>query len=381
MKVVISFPYSLNPSGGVETVAYNTIEGLKKIHSHLEREDIFLTILSTSWDKPTGDFSKYPNIDIVQYKPLRPITFVGSAHAYKLNKSLFKNADMIHAHQLHIASAGVKAGTPTLLTLHGMLWREKLTDSNIIRKIGYYDMNIFAFKEILNKLSRFIAISPYVKFELYRIGRHINRISLIENPISDVFFNINKNDVGNTIWYPAVITPRKNQLVMLYAMKYLLNDYNEQIKLVFTGEIRDKEYFLKLKGIIRKLNISKNVELLGKVPYSDLLRLYSASSVVVLLSLQETAPMVISEAFATGTPVVASPVGGVPHMIDHGIDGFLANPNNPRDIAEKIRWILEDRKLQKKMGQRGKQKAMRRWKADVIARELIELYLRVYEEG
>lgn len=380
VNVTLIMPYSQNPHGGVETVAYNTVQGFKKVHRLLEQKDINLTIISSAGTSNPKDFSEYSNINLVNYKFPPATAFTGSLHAYKNNKEVLSNSDIIHSHDIYNAQAGIKCNKPTLLTLHGMYWKEKLVDRPTIRKEVYYSLSTISFRHLFYNLLKFIAISPYVKKELKDIGLHGMDIVFIENPISDIFFHVEKNE-DNIIWYPAVISPRKNQLAMVRAMKYLLKEYPEPVTLVFTGGISDKHYLLAIRELIKKLNLSKNIKLLGKIPYFQVLSLYSTSSVVVLLSLQETAPMTISEALATGTPVVASPVGGVPYMIDHGKDGFLVNPQNPKDVAEKIRIILEDKKLKKRMGKRGKQKAMTRWRGEIVARELIDLYLKVYEGG
>ncbi|CAD5243337.1 glycosyltransferase family 4 protein [Thermococcus camini] len=385
MKVILAVPYTLNPHGGVETVAYNTVQGFKKIHSLLEKEGITLIIISTAKSSKIENLADYPNIKVIPYSLPPSATFTGFSHAYRNNKKVIRKSDIVHSHDIYNAYAGIKASKPTALTLHGIYWKEKLADRTTLKKLVYYSGNTLSFKHIFRGLTNFVAISPYVLDELKEARLNTDKVVIIENPISDVFFSVKKEtdttkDI-DIIWYPAVISPRKNQLAMIETMKYLMKEYREPVTLVFTGGITDKGYFLALKAKTQKYKLSNNVRFLGKIPYKELLELYSKSTLAVLLSRQETAPMVISEALATGTPVVSSPAGGVPYMIDHGIDGFLVNPNNPQEVAEKIIRILEDRKLQKRMGTNGKKKAIKRWKAEIIAKKLIGLYLKVYEEG
>ncbi|WP_255346945.1 glycosyltransferase [Thermococcus sp. PK] len=85
-----------------------------------------------------------------------------------------------------------------------------------------------------------------------------------------------------------------------------------------------------------------------------------------------TLGMVIAEAMATGTPVIASRVGGIPYMIEDSETGFSVDPNNPKEIAEKLLTLLSDKHLRSKMGREGKKVAEERWKDEVIARKLLE---------
>ena len=57
---------------------------------------------------------------------------------------------------------------------------------------------------------------------------------------------------------------------------------------------------------------------------------------LISTSLNEHAPVVISESFAAGKPVIASNVCGVPYMVDDGKNGLLINPKNEKDISDKI---------------------------------------------
>lgn len=69
-------------------------------------------------------------------------------------------------------------------------------------------------------------------------------------------------------------------------------------------------------------------------------RIYSAADVTVLSSIQENLPNAVMESMACGTPAVAFKIGGLPQLIDHGLNGYLATPYDPADLAEGIRRVL-----------------------------------------
>ncbi len=70
-------------------------------------------------------------------------------------------------------------------------------------------------------------------------------------------------------------------------------------------------------------------------------RLYAAADVMVVPSRMENLPQTATEPLACGTPVVAFRVGGLPDIIEHRHNGYLAEPYLPADLAEGIHWALE----------------------------------------
>lgn len=76
---------------------------------------------------------------------------------------------------------------------------------------------------------------------------------------------------------------------------------------------------------------------------------YSAADVFVLPSIQENLANTVLEALACGIPCVTFNVGGMPDMIDHQINGYLAYPYKPDDLAQGVYWVLENSERLKKL--------------------------------
>ena len=199
-------------------------------------------------------------------------------------------------------------------------------------------------------------------------------IELIENPVSDLFFDLKKDAIEGLIFSPGAVSPRKNQIEQIKAME-ILKKSGYRCKLVITGRIQNPTYLNWLEKSIDNLDLKKEVSIIGEVPLAQLLQCYSKASVITLSSLQETAPMVISEGMATGTPVIAPEICGIPYMIKDNEDGFLINPTDHRSIAEKLISIIDDRKLREEMGKKARKKASERWNNELIVQKLIEMYL------
>lgn len=86
------------------------------------------------------------------------------------------------------------------------------------------------------------------------------------------------------------------------------------------------------------------VHSLGRISSdSNLAAAYSSADAFVAPSLQDNLPNTVMEALACGTPSVAFNIGGMPDLIQHKINGFLAKPFNASEISSAITWVLEDK--------------------------------------
>jgi glycosyltransferase involved in cell wall biosynthesis len=101
---------------------------------------------------------------------------------------------------------------------------------------------------------------------------------------------------------------------------------------------------------------------------------YSAADVFVAPSLQDNLPNTVLEAIACGTPCVAFNIGGMPDMIDHQQNGYLAKPFVIEDLTEGIRWVLEDRTRLKTLGHSARAKAEQEFTLKIQARRYQQLY-------
>ncbi|MDD5023024.1 MAG: glycosyltransferase family 4 protein [Candidatus ainarchaeum sp.] len=109
----------------------------------------------------------------------------------------------------------------------------------------------------------------------------------------------------------------------------------------------------KLKERARKNNV--NVFFITeRISEQKLYELYYSAEVFVLSSLYEPFGMVIIEAQASGLPVIATNVGGVPEIIEHGKTGLLVPPKNKEALLENINYLIKNEKERKRMGKKGR---------------------------
>lgn len=102
--------------------------------------------------------------------------------------------------------------------------------------------------------------------------------------------------------------------------------------------------------------------------------LYSAADLFICPSREESFSLTTLEALACGTPVVAFPVGGIPDMITHGENGYLARPFEVEDLARGIELLLENAKMRLQWGLSGRERVEKEFSMPVIAAKYIKLY-------
>jgi glycosyltransferase involved in cell wall biosynthesis len=102
--------------------------------------------------------------------------------------------------------------------------------------------------------------------------------------------------------------------------------------------------------------------------------LYSAADVVVAPSMQENLSNVVMESLSCGTPVVAFNIGGMPDMIDHQLNGYLATPFQPNDLANGMMWVLENNDRRNTLSQRARKTVVERYALQAVANRYLSLY-------
>lgn len=131
----------------------------------------------------------------------------------------------------------------------------------------------------------------------------------------------------------------------------------------------------------RRLGLGERAVFCGRVPDSDLPRHYAAADFLVLPSttMGEAFGIVLLEAMAAGKPVIASNLPGVRTVVNSGVDGFLAAPNDIDDLAARIRDMLDAGDRRKVMGRAGRDKVVAKYDWSRINERLVDVYREVVD--
>lgn len=230
----------------------------------------------------------------------------------------------------------------------------------------------------LHKADKVITVSRFSKKEIlgsYKIDE--KKIIIISQAIEKLSKGdtSNKNIVvsKNYIMFVGRIESRKNIKNLLLAFCNLKKQISlPDLKLVIVGE--DGGYFKQMKALINKLNMVKDVITPGFLPDNDVAALYKNAQCFVFPSLSEGFGFPPLEAMANGVPVICSDLPAIKENTENAV--LYIDPYNVEMICEKMKVLLEDRKLRNDLVQKGlKQAAKFSWEKTAIKT------LKVYENN
>lgn len=174
------------------------------------------------------------------------------------------------------------------------------------------------------------------------------------------------------ILYVGRLAAEKNVSTMIESMRYL--DAGSTAVIAGPGPLREA-----LEAQAEGLGVS--VEFLGVVEQAKLPAVYGSSDVFVLASFTEGHPKVLLEAMACGLPVVASDCAGNRALVTDGETGLLFDPHDPRHLAERLRRVLQDRNLARRMGQAARAMVVERYDLGAVVQREIALLHDVARAG
>jgi glycosyltransferase involved in cell wall biosynthesis len=279
--------------------------------------------------------------------------------------------DVIHAHDVYgVMLRGLD--TPRILTIHGFIHADTLVAGQRWRRIRarlWQSVEHATWADF----PRIVSISPYVRERLAGIARGV--IHDIDNPIAEHFFDTSRVDEGARIFCAAAVCNRKNTLGLIEAFA-LLRSRGVDATLRIAGPHPEPAYAELVRARIRQLELSSQVTMLPSLSAADVALELAAASVAALVSLEENAPLMIAEAMAIGVPVVTSNRCGMPYMVSDGETGFLVNPFDPVDIADRLETLMRDSALRRAFGARAREIARERFHPAVVARRTRDIYQR-----
>ncbi|MTI59429.1 MAG: glycosyltransferase family 4 protein [Firmicutes bacterium] len=246
----------------------------------------------------------------------------------------------------------------------------------------YFSVNARIYMKMMIWLSRYrtakiITVSKNTKEDLIdKFSFRDDKIEVIYNGVGECYKSINnqelldgvkkKYDTGeNFILYVGNIKQHKNIVRLLKAVSRL----DRPNKLIIVGK-RDNAYD-EVLTVIEKEGLNDRVIFTGFVSDKDLVYLYNAAKVFIYPSLYEGFGLPPLEAMACGTPVITSNVSSLPEVVADA--AIKINPYSIDDIDNAIHRVLTDPDLQKKLSEKGKERAKKfTWKK--TAEETLKVY-------
>jgi len=292
---------------------------------------------------------------------------------FQVVKMIFSiNPDVIHTNlsSLHYAAFGVIfSGKPHVHTLPTVANKEA---SETMLKLYKFLYNKFQFNPVSmgnrvfesckkvygNKCQANIDIGtiPLEKTSLYgTVENEINELKASKD--TKIFVSVGR------------LYPVKNQILLIKAFKMLLEEgYDAQLFVIGSKTI-DNEYAQKCEKLVDN---NKNIHLVGEK--SNVADYLLNADALCFSSIYEGLPMTMVEAMSIGIPTIATPVGGIPDLIDEGINGYLSSDMSVKSYLELFKKIIDGDKLD---ANKIKDIYNQKYSIEQCAKEYLEFYEKI----
>ncbi|HXW88965.1 MAG TPA: GT4 family glycosyltransferase PelF [Terriglobales bacterium] len=275
-------------------------------------------------------------------------------------------ADLTHASAasfcgLPCVLAKLAHGTPYLLTEHGVYIREQYL--NLRRQIKSFFVRWFLYRVVqaIVELNYHFAdcVVPVCAFNA-RWEKHLGvperRIKVIFNGADPIHFYAREKLPRDRplISTVGLIYSLKGQMDLIEAAALLKTRF-DTLEMRFYGAANDEQYFTNCRRKVSELNLEDCVVFAG--PTQEPWNAYSQADVVAFSSVSEGFPYAVIEAMLCGAAIVATDVGGVREAV--GNCGILVPAKSPQQLAEALRFLLENPQERERLGQMAQARALR----------------------
>jgi glycosyltransferase involved in cell wall biosynthesis len=215
----------------------------------------------------------------------------------------------------------------------------------------------------LRRAAHVVTPSAFLRDLALRWGVPSERLTVLPNPVPALRASDPVEEAA-TFVFAGRLTAAK---ALGTALEALARVEGPSLAVVGDGEERES-----LERKARELGLNGRVEFLGAQPRERVLALLGSAQAVVLTSAWENFPNVVVEALASGTPVIATAVGGVGEIVSDGENGLLVPPGDPEAFAAAIRRFLAEPELRERLRARAAS-SVERFRPDRVFARLEEI--------
>lgn len=234
--------------------------------------------------------------------------------------------------------------------------------NNIFESIAYSLRTAVARKcrFFLENVTIFVPPSEFIKSRLVDAGFPQERFIVLPN-LSSMHSLRNNGPLGDYIAYVGRISLEKGIEVLLSSAR------RTELPLKLAGNYSMMPEVLKVTP--------PNTQFLGPLDRLELSKFYRNARFIVVPSIcPEAFGLVALEAMSLGLAVIASRIGGLPEIVEDGVTGFLFETGNSEELSNKMKMLWEDPVKCRRMGQAGREKAVREYSKEMYYQRLIAVY-------
>jgi glycosyltransferase involved in cell wall biosynthesis len=292
----------------------------------------------------------------------------------------FDMPDIVHAHFWMSGMASLAAarplGIPVVQTFHALgVVKRRYQGAKDTSPAERLDIEA----AIIRQANRIVATCSDELFELVRLGADPRRVSVVPCGVDLNLFRpdgtaeprhgrlsrvavvsrlVERKGIGNVI--SAIARVPRCELIVAGGPDPRRLDVDPEV--------------IRYRELARRHRVADRVHLIGSVPRERVPALIRSADVVACVPWYEPFGIVPLEAMACGVPVIASAVGGLTDTVVDGITGVHIPPRRPREIAAKLRWLLSEPGIRKRLGTAGVKRARSRYGWDVVATQVMDAY-------
>lgn len=215
------------------------------------------------------------------------------------------------------------------------------------------------------------AVYPKVKAEVIPMGIDLDYFKPGKKP-AELVKKYQLQDTF-TILFLGRLTTVKGVNYLLEAADKLKQD-GSNFKLLIAGDGPERE---SLQAYVKEHGLEENVEFVGWIDSSEVVDYYHVADVFAGPSLHEALGLVFVEAQASGVPVVASNVGGIPGIVKDGETGFLVDKKSGGQLYENLKALYEDPKLRQSMAKKAPKQIADQYSWENVAKKYAEVFSRL----
>jgi glycosyltransferase involved in cell wall biosynthesis len=244
-------------------------------------------------------------------------------------------------------------------------------------------LRIFEAK-MLERANKIIAVSHFTKRELldyYKVPE--SKIRVIHNGVDTRKFQPakDKRKIKEALGFNpddlAIVTvgrlyARKGLFTFIESVPAVVKRF-KNAKFIISGKGQSDE-MRKLVAYAGKIGVKESIVFAGYYPDKKLPELYQAADVFAFSTFYEHHPFAVLEALSTGLPVVTTNVGGIPETIESGKNGFLVEPFNPAQLADKMLYLLEHPAEASEMGMLARKTILERFDWRIVVKDVLKVY-------
>lgn len=302
--------------------------------------------------------------------PIRKVYSAGRAYSLFLAHIFSQPVDVVHIHissgasfyrKLLVFRLARLRSLKTVVHLHGSTFKEFYGEST--------DRRARLIRSIFDGADSIIVLSKAWEAFARTVTSNRNIYILYNGATIDVFKPQKTTSREVVIASMGKLGNRKGTFDLIEAFRLLSGDVPEaRLVLGGDGEVD------KARALVEHHGLSDKVTITGWVSGEDKLAVFNRADVYVLPSYNEGLPGSVVEAMAARTPIVSTPVGGIPEAVLEGDNGFLVQPGDIDALRDRLAQLCRDPVLRERMGQRSQQLIEEKFDAHKLVSDLTEIY-------